>query len=339
MQGISVSVRREAVNPLIASLHQGDNRSTRITFVIPRRQGDVDLGTLKWRLEIVNAVGLQTFYTPTERTVDDDTVSFYWLPEAKSTTAEVGIVHVQLYCYDTDKNKPVWQSALYHIEVMERAEGEIPPEEAAALSELQQLIVYVGGELPGVVAAGQLAKEAYQHPPVIGENGNWLIWDWETWAYVDTGKPSQGEGSGGGNVTSVNGKTGAVVLSAKDVGALAEDRLPEAVDDALAQAKASGEFDGPQGPKGETGETGPQGPKGVNGVSPIVFIMDIDGGHRVTITDEYAAKNFDVMDGKDGVDGSTPVKGVDYYTDADRADIVAEVIAALPVYNGEVADT
>ena len=32
----------------------------------------------------------------------------------------------------------------------------------------------------------------------------------------------------------------------------------------------------------------------------------------------------------------TPIKGVDYYTDADKAEMVAAVIAALPVYSGEV---
>ena len=47
--------------------------------------------------------------------------------------------------------------------------------------------------------------------------------------------------------------------------------LPTAVNDALAQAKASGEFDGAKGDKGDTGpaglqgETGPAGPKGADG--------------------------------------------------------------------------
>lgn len=45
-------------------------------------------------------------------------------------------------------------------------------------------------------------------------------------------------------VTSINGKIGDVQLSASDVGALATDDLSTAVNDALAQAKASGEFDG-----------------------------------------------------------------------------------------------
>ena len=41
--------------------------------------------------------------------------------------------------------------------------------------------------------------------------------------------------------------------------------IQESIDTALAAAKASGEFDGPQGPKGDTGAQGPQGPQGETG--------------------------------------------------------------------------
>ena len=37
-----------------------------------------------------------------------------------------------------------------------------------------------------------------------------------------------------------------------------------------------------------------------------------------------------------GDDGHTPIKGTDYWTTADQASIVADVIAALPVYDGSV---
>ena len=40
--------------------------------------------------------------------------------------------------------------------------------------------------------------------------------------------------------------------------------------------------------------------------------------------------------GKDGADGYTPVKGKDYFTDSDKAEIVSSVISALPVYDGSV---
>ena len=38
--------------------------------------------------------------------------------------------------------------------------------------------------------------------------------------------------------------------------------------------------------------------------------------------------------GKDGSDGKTPVKGTDYWTAADKAEIVADTLAALPTWTG-----
>lgn len=34
--------------------------------------------------------------------------------------------------------------------------------------------------------------------------------------------------------------------------------------------------------------------------------------------------------------GKTPIKGEDYFTEADKTEMVSAVIAALPKYNGEV---
>ena len=48
-------------------------------------------------------------------------------------------------------------------------------------------------------------------------------------------------------------------------GGMSEAELQDAINQALAQAKASGEFDGEQGPQGEKGDTGPRGPAGEQG--------------------------------------------------------------------------
>ena len=39
-----------------------------------------------------------------------------------------------------------------------------------------------------------------------------------------------------------------------------------------------------------------------------------------------------------GADGRTPVKGMDYWTDADKTEMVADVINSLPVYDGSVVE-
>jgi len=63
------------------------------------------------------------------------------------------------------------------------------------------------------------------------------------------------------------------------------NEIPDEIDDALEEAKASGEFDGPHGE---------------DGVSPTVVVTDITGGHRITITDAEGPHSFDVMDGQGG---------------------------------------
>ena len=83
---------------------------------------------------------------------------------------------------------------------------------------------------------------------------------------------------------------------------------------------------GPQGPKGDTGDPGPQGEQGPQGP-----------------TGERGAEGNPGKDGKDGqpgtpgADGKTPVKGLDYFTEDDKADMVSEVIAALPDAGGGAA--
>jgi hypothetical protein len=97
----------------------------------------------------------------------------------------------------------------------------------------------------------------------------------KTWEQLDERIKALEQGGGIAGVSSVNGQTGAVEITAKGLGALTEDDLQGATDKALAQAKASGEFDGPQGPKGPQGEPGPQGPDGPQG--PAGTGLDVTG--------------------------------------------------------------
>lgn len=63
---------------------------------------------------------------------------------------------------------------------------------------------------------------------------------------------------------------------------------------------------GPQGPAGPQGATGPQGPQGATGdegFSPTISILDITGGHRLTIVTADSVQFVDIMDGVDGATG------------------------------------
>ena len=76
---------------------------------------------------------------------------------------------------------------------------------------------------------------------------------------------------------------------------------------------------GQQGPQGEPGQQGPQGEPGRDGAPGAPGQQGPKG-----------------EPGAPGQDGHTPVKGTDYWTQTDKAEMVADVIAALPIYNGEV---
>ena len=123
--------------------------------------------------------------------------------------------------------------------------------------------------------------------------------------------------------------------------------LPTAVNDALEQAKASGEFDGadgapgkdgadgqpgetgpvgPAGPQGTKGDTGPQGPQGPKGDKGDTGPQGQQG--------ETGPQGMQGETGPAGADGYTPVKGTDYFTEEDKTELVNAVLAALPAAEG-----
>ena len=95
------------------------------------------------------------------------------------------------------------------------------------------------------------------------------------------------------------------------------------------------------------------------GTGAVISITDKDGTTTATITNGKDGKDgytpqkgidyFDGQPGKDGADGApgekgdkgdtglagyTPVKGTDYWTDTDKTDMLNDVLAALPTWNG-----
>ena len=131
------------------------------------------------------------------------------------------------------------------------------------------------------------------------------------------GKPTyDGEalGGGGGSVDSVNGKTGAVVLTAEDINYDNDNTVYELMSQ---------------------------------------WSVDLETvGNALTTLDKnsHTHANKDTLDklsvsngklqyngsdvGLKGDKGDTPVKGTDYWTESDKAEIVADTLAALPTWTG-----
>lgn len=61
--------------------------------------------------------------------------------------------------------------------------------------------------------------------------------------------------------------------------------------------------DGQPGANGSDGRDGVDGQDGTDGISPTITIVNIDGGHRVTMTDVNGSHSFDVLNGQDGSTG------------------------------------
>ena len=119
--------------------------------------------------------------------------------------------------------------------------------------------------------------------------------------------------------------------------------------------------------------------KGEQGYSPTATVANIEGGHRLSITDTNGTTTIDVMDGEKGEGiteitvnddgtltitygdgesvrtgslkgdpGHTPVRGTDYWTAADKAEIVTQAVSeteadlnrfGLSIVNGQLCVT
>jgi hypothetical protein len=71
----------------------------------------------------------------------------------------------------------------------------------------------------------------------------------------------------------------------------------------------------------------------LKGNSRYEYITDLSGAQGMR-----GEKGEQGEQGIQGKDGYTPIKNVDYWTPADKAEMVNDVISALPKYNGEVVD-
>ena len=82
---------------------------------------------------------------------------------------------------------------------------------------------------------------------------------------------------------------------------------------------------GPQGPQGPQGAPGKDGQDGAPGPAGPAGPAGKDGAPG-----QQGPQGEPGAPGAPGQDGHTPVKGTDYWTETDKAEMVADVIAAIP---------
>ena len=103
----------------------------------------------------------------------------------------------------------------------------------------------------------------------------------------------------------------------------ATDAANAAIADLQARADA-GDFNGAKGDKGEKGDKGDKGEQGIQGDKGDKGDTGAQG-----IQGEKGEKGDTGAQGEPGADGYTPVKGVDYFTAADKAEIAAAFSADI----------
>ena len=137
-------------------------------------------------------------------------------------------------------------------------------------------------------------------------------------------------GGGGGSGSGENGATFTPSVSAEGVLSWTNDK-------GLANPTSVNI----KGIKGDTGASGSAGKDGASVTITKVTESTADGGSNVvtfsdgkTVTIKNGSKG---SSGTNGTDGKTPVKGTDYFTAADKTEMVNAVISALPKYTGGVS--
>lgn len=115
-----------------------------------------------------------------------------------------------------------------------------------------------------VLDAAQKVEDGTVHPPMIGENNTWLVWDFDTSEYIDTGINAEGTPGADG--------------------------------------------------------------KGIESMG--YYDTDADGNVGIAVFYTDGTIGFiwiPGLKGEKGEDGYTPVKGVDYWTEEDKAEIISEI--------------
>ena len=315
-----------------------DKNTQRIEFSCPKIVGDnLDLTKCTCRINYMNAKGCRDFYLIDDILVDGDNVTFTWKLSGKVTSGrgsclfifcarqvtENGIIEkewnttvakgsikrgLETNSHIEEEYSDILESILLKInsvslttEVNAESTNENVPTAKAVYDALQDIDIPSSTDISlGVTAT-------------VGQTVNVKAVDAD-------GKPTAWEAvdmaAGADGVTPTIGENGNWYLGETDTG------------------KPSRGAKGDKGDKGEKGDTGVPGKDGKDGKNGITPTIGANGNWYIGSTDTGKPSRGDKGEqgsqGERGTDGKTPIKGTDYWTEVDKAEIVQSVIEAWP---------
>lgn len=107
----------------------------------------------------------------------------------------------------------------------------------------------------------------------------------------------------------------AIALIKQTIPGTTSEQIKGVVENVIRQMNESGELSGAAG-------------AGIEKIEKTDTVGLVDT-YTITLTNGNT-ESFTVTNGKNGDPGKTPTKGTDYWTEADKATIVSDVLAALP---------
>lgn len=292
---------------------QYDHDSERFTFQIPRYVEEHDM-SLCDRIEIHYTNVIRTkkqqnddvyFVKDEDRNHDNDTLFFSWLISSNATQL-VGTLKftVTFVCVaDNGTITYTWSTAMFeNIQVLTKLENaELVREKYPDLyNQLKQDILNSISSSGGSISQAEIEKIIVDYlaanPPMNGEPGA----DGED-GYsptIDVGVTESGYKL---TITDANGTETVNILHGRDG------------------------KDGVNGKDGIDGKDGADGKDGIDGYSPTIMVEDIDGGHRIMITDINGTQTIEIFNGKDGTASSEELKQlVDDYLEENGGDVVVD---------------
>lgn len=261
--------------PIVNLLRQGENNADEITIQLPKMHGDLDLSTLEYKIYGKNWRG-ETGSQALIRRIEGESVLLSWRVSVDFTGGLDGDIKLVLKGYRANEDVVIKFVGVTPIHIYrDPAGGEVPPPASEFEQALKEMYLVVDEARQSAQSAATSernaqkhaenaqnsadnAREVASHPPVIGSNGNWELYDKATGKYVDSGKPSRGEQGPQGEPgpQGIQGEQGATGPAGPrgergEQGPQGEQGLPGK--------------DGAQGPQGVQGKTGPMGPPGPEG--------------------------------------------------------------------------